>query len=218
MTRSLQRTVLAVSFGLVFSSGCIPEAGAIPVVVANSFGAGNTYLTTVGWGVEGTASAARYRGQAEWFVPGTSGTLSTIQLAMFRSGGSGRSNFYITQDNGGIPGTILESYLNVLSPGGLLTLNSLAQPLLQSGLEYWICAEPADGTTVSGWYENNQGQANGFAFERSEWGWSAIGSPAPPSGVFRVTVNSVPEQTSSALLLLLATGCGWIIRRRWCWN
>jgi|GEM_PF-1344263 len=172
-----------------------------PVVAFNSFGPGNTYLTTVGWGVEGASTSAGYRGQAEWFVPGVSGNLSSIQLALFRSSGSGRSNIYLAQDNGGIPGTILESFLNVLSPGGVLTLNSTAQSLLQAGNEYWLCAEPADSTTVSGWYYNNQSQANGFAYERSQWGWTAFGPPpaVPASGVFRVSVTPVPEPSAVGL-------------------
>ena len=175
-----------------------------PMVVFNSFGPGNTYVTTVGWGVEGASVTAGYRGQAEWFVPGVSGSLSIIQLAMFRSSGSGRSNFYLAQDNGGIPGTILESYLNVFSPGGLLTLTSTAQSLLQAGNEYWLCAEPADSTTVSGWYYNNQNQANGFAFERSPWSWSAFTDAAhsPSSGVFRVSVTPVPEPSIAGLAIL----------------
>jgi hypothetical protein len=118
---------------------------------------------------------------------------------MFTQGGSGRANFFMAQDNGGgIPGAILESYLNVLSPNGLLTLDSSSQPLLQAGVKYWLCAEPADSTAVNGWFENNQNYTPGFAFERSQWGWSAFTDPthSPPSGVFRVTLTPVPEPST----------------------
>src|SRR6266850_479269 len=91
------------------------------------------------------------------------GNVSAITLAIFRQGGSGRANFFLAQDTGGAPGTILESYLNLLSPNGLLTLNSSAKPLLQAGVTYWLCAEPADSTAVNGWYENNQNYTPGFA-------------------------------------------------------
>ncbi len=210
----LLATVAALSAGAmnVHAQGVELPPVVAPVVVFNSFGPGNTYLTTVGWGVEGVSVAAGYRGQAEWFVPGVSGNLSSLQLAMFRSSGSGRSNIYLAQDNGGIPGTILESYLNVLSPGGVITLNSTTQSLLQAGSEYWLCAEPADNTTVSGWYENNQSQANGFAFERSQWGWSAFTDAAhsPPSGVFRVSVTPVPEPALTSFIIPVA----WLLSRR----
>jgi len=103
-----------------------------PVVVFDSFGPGNTHTTT-GWGVSGAGYSGGYRGQAEWFVPGISGDLRSVEVALFRHSGSGLSNFYLTQDNGGIPGPILEVYLNVLSTGGLLALNSVNQPLLDAG-------------------------------------------------------------------------------------
>jgi hypothetical protein len=198
MRHSIQTSfVLCVTGIVLFVS---QSFAASPVTVFDSFGPGNSYQTTVGWGVTGTATSGGYRGQAEWFVPGTSGNLSAITLAMFTQGGSGRANFFMAQDNGsGIPGTILESYPNVLSPNGLLTLNSSSQPLLQAGSKYWLCAEPADSTTVNGWFENNQNYTPGFAFERSQWGWSAVEpTHAPPSGVFRVTVTPVPEPSCVA--------------------
>jgi len=175
---------------------------ASPVAVFDSFGPGGTYNTTVGWGVTGASSSGGYRGQAEWFVPGTSGNLNAITLAMYTQGVSPRDNFFIAQDNGsGIPGTILESYLNISTPYGLLTLNSSSQPLLRAGTKYWLCAEPTDSTTVTAWFENNQNYTPGYAFERSQWGWSAVTDPthSPPSGVFRVTVTPVPEPSTLAL-------------------
>jgi hypothetical protein len=180
-----------------------PSAIVAPVVVYNSFGPGNSFISNVGWGVSGASSSLGYRGQAETFVPGISGSLSSIQLAMFHSSGSGRSNFYLAEDNGsGLPGTILESYLNVFSPGGVLTLSSSTQSLLQAGVKYWVEAEPADATTVSGWYENNQSIANGFAFESSQGAWGWVTPPAPPSGVFRISVTPVPEPSTLGLVCL----------------
>jgi hypothetical protein len=164
------------------------------VVVYNSFGSGSTYNSGIVWSVSGTSTSSGYRGQAEFFTPGISGYLSSVQLATYRVSGSGLSNFYIAQDNGsGTPGIILESFAGVLNATGLLTLNSTVNPLLQAGTEYWLCDEPTDANSYNGWYENNQGVANGFAFERSEWGWSTVQSPAPGSGVFRVSVIPVPE-------------------------
>jgi hypothetical protein len=180
---------------LVFTAlaGTIIPAPA-QVVVYNSFGPGNTYDSGIVWGVSGASTSGGYRGQAEFFTPGISGDLSSVQLATYREGGSGLSNFYIAQDNGdGTPGTILESFTSELNASGLLTLNSTVKPLLQAGTEYWLCDEPTADNSDNGWYENNQGVANGFAYERSEWGWSAIPAPAPDSGVFRVSVNPVPE-------------------------
>jgi hypothetical protein len=178
------------------------------VVVFNSFGPGNTYNSGIVWAISGASISGGYRGQAEFFTPGISGYLSSILLATYReSGGSGYSNFYIAQDNGsGIPGTILESFTNIQNANGLLTLNSTVQPLLQAGTEYWLCDEPTADNSYNGWYENNQGYANGFAFERSEWSWAAIPPPAPSSGVFRVSVTPVPEPSVTGLATL-CVGC-----------
>ncbi len=174
-----------------------------PVVVFDSFGPGNTYLTSTVWGVEGTATSGGYRGQAEFFTPAISGYLSSVTLATYRQSGSGLSDFFIAQDNGSGPGTILESFLSTANnPNGLLTLNSTSQPLLQAGMKYWLCDEPTDSTTVNGWFENNQNYAPGFAFERSQWSWTTIGPPAPNSGVLRVLVTPVPEPTAFGFLIL----------------
>lgn len=175
-----------------------------PVVVFDSFGAGNAYNHAIVWGVTGAAASGGYRGQAESFVPGVSGTLSSFTLATYRFAGSGRSDFFIAQDNGSGPGTILESFPNTVNnANGLLTINSSGNPLLQAGVKYWLCDEPTDSTTSNGWYYNSQGQANGFAFERSQWSWSPFGPPpaVPASGVFRVSVIPVPEPSMLALVM-----------------
>lgn len=192
------------------------RSGALGVIyVYNSFGPGNTYDSGVAWAVSGASAAGGYRGQAEFFVPSFSGYLSSIQLATVRLGGSALSNFFVAQDSGsGIPGAILESDRDVQNANGLLTITSIVRPLLQAGQKYWICDEPAAANSYNGWYANNQNLANGFAFERSEWAWSAVGPPAPNSGVFSVSVIPVPEPSTAALLLL---GAGLLVpccRRR----
>jgi hypothetical protein len=182
------------------------------VVVYNSFGAGNTYNSGIVWGVSGASTSGAYRGQAEFFTPSTSGNLDFVQLATFNVSGSRLSNFFIAQDNGaGAPGAILEAFTNITVPNGLLTLNSTPGVFLQAGTEYWLADEPATAASYNGWYENSQGVANGFAFERSQWSWAPIGPPAPNSGVFRVTVNPVPEPTVTALGI--ASGCSLLFWR-----
>lgn len=192
--------------GLIFLSALDAFAQApivvSPVVVFNSFGAGNTYSTAVVWAVSGASTSGGYRGQAEFFTSAVSGYLSSMTLATYHVSGSSLSNFTLAEDNGsGAPGSILETFSNVSNPTGLLTLNSAADPLLQAGTQYWLCDEPATATSYNGWYYNNQGRANGFAFERSQWSWAAIPSPAPNSGVFSVSVLAVPEPTVLAFLM-----------------
>ena len=192
---------------LVALNGVFVATGA-QVIVYDSFGAGNSYNSGVAWAVSGASTSGGYRGQAEFFVPGTSGYLAGIQVATIHLSGSLLSNFYIAQDNGsGIPGAILETYSNVVNANGTMSIGSATHPLLQAGQEYWLCDEPATSDANNGWYENSQNVANGFAFERSEWSWSAITGSVPPSGVFRVTVTPVPEPTAAGLMAL---GGGWL--------
>jgi len=190
---------------LIGSTGLVVPALA-QVVVFNSFGPGNTYGSGIVWGVSGASVSGGYRGQAEFFTPAASGYLSSILLATYHVSGSGFSNFYIAQDNGnGIPGAILESFTDVLNANsGLLTLTSTVRPLLQAGTEYWLCDEPAAANSYNAWYQNNQGYAPGFAFERSEWNWSAFWG-AENSGVFKVSVTPVPEPSIKGVAILC--GC-----------
>jgi len=198
----------------LLSSLVVPASATTSTVVFNSFGPGNTYNASVVWGITGAATSSGYRGQAEFFVPSGSGALSSITLPTYRQSGSGRSDFFIAEDNGfGTPGDILESFLNTANNNnGLLMLNSVAKPQLQAGMKYWLCDEPADSTTINGWFEG-QSYSPGFAFERSEWGWSFVAPPSvPPSGVFSVSVVPVPEP--SAVLLL--PGLFLFLRRSGC--
>jgi hypothetical protein len=183
-------------------------------VVFNSFGSGNTYNTATVWGISGASVSGGYRGQAEFFTPTVSGYLSSVLLATYHVSGSTLSNFYIAVDTtNGVPGTILESFLSVVNPTGLLTLTSATRPFLQAGTEYWLCDEPATPTSYNGWYYNNQGHAPGFAFDRATGAWSAVTNSAPASGVFRITVTATPEPSA---LTLAATGLValFILRRK----
>jgi hypothetical protein len=175
-----------------------------PISVYNSFGAGNSYNTSIAWGVSGASVSGGYRGQAQFFIPGISGYLDQIQLATIHESGSGLSNFYIAQDNGsGIPGNILESWIGVQNAAnGLLTINSAVQPLLQAGQEYWLCDEPGAANSYNAWYQNNQGISPGDAFDRSEWGWDTIPAGIETAGVFNVSVMPVPEPPVGALAFL----------------
>jgi len=159
--------------------------------VFNSFGPGDTCDLSVGWAVKGEAGG--YRGQAEWFVPTTSGNLSSIAVAIHPSSGSGHSHYSVALDNHGIPGAVLERFANapnVAEPNRAfapLTLNSLLHPPLLRGMKYWLCAEPADRMTSNVWQYNNQDLASGFAFERSPWDWSFV-EGQPRNGAFKVMV------------------------------
>jgi len=126
-------------FALAWAMFASPAPATAPIVVYNSFGPGNSYNTGIVWGITGASTSYGYRGQAEFFVPSASGNLSSITLPTYRQSGSGRSNFFVAEDNGFSPGAILESFLNTANNAhGLLTLSSVSQPLLTAGARYWL--------------------------------------------------------------------------------
>lgn len=149
------RLILYLSAILWLASG--PQLFAAgTVLVFNSFGPGNTYNPGVVWAVGGASAPGGYRGQAEFFVPGISGYLSSVQLATFRLGGSTLSDFFIAQDSSGIPGAVVESFSGVQNANGLLMINSITQPLLQAGQKYWLCDEPDASNSYNGWYKTTR--------------------------------------------------------------
>jgi hypothetical protein len=173
-----------------------------PVVVYDSFGPGDTYRSSTVFPVQGSDTSPGYRGHAEWFVPAISGNFYSALLANVRIAGTGRSNFFLAEDSGfNTPGTILESFLG-RGASAAQALNSTVRPPLVAGVKYWLCAEPSDTLSFSGWFENNQGVTPGYATEAAPWSWSTLTAYAPPSGVFRVSVIPVPEPTSVALISL----------------
>jgi RNA polymerase sigma factor (sigma-70 family) len=99
-----------------------------------------------------------YSARAEWFVPGTSGHLSTLELAVQRWGPAG-INISVARDANGRPGKVLERFANVVAPlsqlrggrwqWGTLTVQSKTRPQLLAGSKYWLCLEPADPTTFA---------------------------------------------------------------------
>jgi len=186
------------------------------LVVYDSFGPNSTYNQQTVWAVSGASVSGGYRGQAQYFAPAVSCDLSQVELATYHvSGSSPLSNFFIARDSGlDTPGDILESFYNVSTPTGLLTLTSQLKPLLTAGTLYWLCMEPSTATSYNGWYQNNQNVTDGFAFERSPWSWSFVpGRPsAPNTGAFEILATPVPEP-SGLWIGLVATGYSCVCRR-----
>jgi hypothetical protein len=172
-------------------------------LVYSSFGPGSTYNSGADWIVGGSASLHGYQGHAEYFVPGFSGYLSQIQVGTKVLGGVALSDFFIAQDNGsGIPGAVLENFSNVSDPNGVLTLNSVTTPLLQAGQKYWLCDEPADPNTYTGWCLNSRSITNGYATETSQGGWFALASSPVASCVFSISAVPVPEPSTAGLVFV----------------
>jgi hypothetical protein len=215
---SVCRFILFTAATLTFAP-CIQSAQP-PVFAYNSFGSGNSYITYADWGVYGASGQNGFIGHAEQFVPTLSGNLQSVQAAVGQlSGGTGLVNFYVAADNAGTPGATLDSFLNVLAPAtsALVTMNSIAQPLLQAGTTYWLYIEPAQSTTAIGWFANDQGYANRYAQEGPPGVWASAPTTIGSNGAFDISVVPVPEPSILGLMILSA-GSFSIRRFRRCEN
>jgi hypothetical protein len=199
--RPIVRAPFCLLFALISLVVWIFQCSGAPVYVYDSFGPGNSFNTQANYAITGPAFPGGYRGHAEWFVPDISGKLSTIQLATIIAGPVG-FHFSVAQDNGsGIPGTVLEDFSEILTGLPVFTLNSRTRPELEAGTRSWLCAEPAFDSTACGWFRNNQGYAEGFAYDSSHWNWTPL-NDGSADAVFSVAVIPVPEPTTAALVLL----------------
>jgi hypothetical protein len=172
---------------------------------------GGTYNTSSGWLVNGSANPPEpYVGEAFAFTATTSGYLSQVYLAIGAGNGnlaSDLANIFITANNGAnLPGTTLESFLNVPCPGQfggdipLASLTSIVNPFLQSGQTYWLCVTPALSTADIVVNQNSLSVLARQAQEFSPSAWGAEGNRS--SFAFDVEVSPVPEPTTTMLAAL----------------
>ena len=210
------RFILFAAATLIFVP-CV-ESVPSPVYIYDSFGPGNTFDNSFAyWGVYGASGSVGYVGHAESFVPALSGNLDTVQVACGQlSSGTGLVNFHVAADNGGTPGAMLESFMNVVAPASssssfIVTMNSITQPLLHAGTTYWLYAEPAENTSAMGWFVNNQGYRNDYAQEGPPGQWTSASITFEANGVFDVIVTPVPEPS---MVTWLAMGAMASLARR----
>lgn len=185
------------------------QAQSNSVTAYNTFGANFDYNASSGWLVDGTANPPQpYVAEGYWFIPTASGYLSQIDLAICADNGNtsvNDANIYLAANHINVPGTTLESFLNVPIGGyfgennPVLTLSSILQPYITAGTPYWIWVQAATPQAVLTVNENDTGistpQAQSFAVNS----WQDNGLRT--SFAFDVDVTSVPEPASLGLML-----------------
>ena len=140
---------------------------ALPVVsavtISNNFGVSFSYNTNLGNPVGNAFDGSLYA-EANAFVPSTSATFSSLTISL-SCAASCPATFTValTGDNGGQPGTTLESFTvagNKLGPLGSnnppLVLNSVQHPFFTGGLQYWIKVVADSGESIA-WNLNSKG-------------------------------------------------------------
>lgn len=190
--------------------------GASPVFSAtiySNFGPGDSYNSGAAYGIGPVFSFNSIVGES--FVPGSNFQFSGARLALAAPGGGGtQTGVYLEDDNGGNPGSILDSLVEQ-SPllggaGSVIQFNCASCPDLTAGKTYWIVAAPA-GDSFSSWFYNNTNDNSGVAYNLNSGGSPTPGSwsfnPTTTRGAFEVDgtqLGSVPEPGSLALSGMLA--------------
>jgi hypothetical protein len=189
----------------------LTAAPAGAVVIATTFGPGDSYDASIGYPI----GSETLQEIAVGFVPGFDSALDSIRLATKHLAGANNYTVYLASDSGGSPGGALETFssLAFTSPDSILTLNSLLNPTLSAGSTYWIVVSAPDLSGSYGeWNWNDQGFF-GLAFQNAGTGWKSDDNPTPAFEVNASRTTSVPEPTT-----LLLFGAGFVgftaLRRR----
>ena len=191
---------------LVLGSSISAEAN---VVLYSTFGPGDSYNCCQGTTVSGAASISGYNALGQQFSVPVTATVSTIELALFVFNSPFISRpvddslqIALNADNGGRPGSILESYVigNLpFVPAQIVEIASTTKTLLLSDKFYWITAVPLTDTTTGGWNDSLP-IVTGLSIQSNDPNF-ATGTPGDFStgqGAFRIT-GTIPEPATLTL-------------------
>ena len=163
----------------------------------------------------GTGSAFPAQIAFPFIVPSSSNFIFTgASIALLEEQSSTTNDAFVSlaTDASGHPGSILETFqlLNVLQPFGpstsLVDLNSVIDPTLLAGDQYWLIAGPSDTGTITVW----AGTLGGILPNPPETSYSLDGGATwtttaiyLPPGAFSIsgTPVSASEPTSTTLLV-----------------
>jgi hypothetical protein len=158
MRCSIWKTVvLVVSVAMALTAN-VPPANADTIF--NTFGLGDSYDPNFRYGVNGQLDF-----QAFLFVPTSSGTLTSITVALGRTGMDPITRFQLYAGTPTTLGALLETFdvpnmvTPGLTPGAVVSFPSVLNPVLTTGQNYWLSyTEPAPANESSAlWFFNNRG-------------------------------------------------------------
>ena len=173
---------------------------------------------------------------AQAFTSSGNFTLTDVKLPL-QSGETltGTANIYLTTNNGGVPGTVLESWLGVtgepfaLPQLNAITLTSVLNPALSSGAEYWLVVGPGTDTSAKGWNYTWFGPAasaanslanstphSGIPTLAGPWAYdgNALQNAFAIDGTPRVITSTTPEPRMIPILGAGLIGIVVVFRRR----
>ncbi len=177
-------------------------------VVANTFGAGDSYDTGTVRVIAGAGSMLfHYNSAAITFIPSATVSLTSIELALRHLNGTNSYKITLALDSGGQPGTALESwFVSPPTPTGIVPLTSVTSvvaPQLDAGTMYWLMAQSTANVQSCFWYVNDQGINTGSVYSQITSGATPWTSISNPDLAFRVSGNTAaPEPGTLGLLAL----------------
>jgi hypothetical protein len=188
---------------LVLCCGAARQVAA-DVVLFNNYGPGYTYTTRTSWTIGGPNSAVGPFETAGEFTPATTGAVTSVAFGASLVEGTNSVTMAIATDNGGTPGTILESFTfvnqmgNVGSQNSPLTATSVVHPLLTAGTDYFLLGLTSGSDTWAGWNLNNQGVTGTQVYSQDNGTtWTTVDNAT--LGAFEIFGTGTVAVPSSAL-------------------
>jgi hypothetical protein len=175
----------------------------------SNLGSGDSYSS----GAWSTTSSGSFSDGTVFTAAGT-GALATVFVPIADANGSLAFDLYA--DSAGHPGTLLEHWSSVTVPTSLvsiplLSLASVANPVLSSGSIYWFVATSAATSTGLTWDQSNQLSTGGI-WVGSGTSLTQVGATFPPPAIKLVSA-AVPEPTTWVLLAAPLAAMLWFRRQ-----